>query len=471
MQLVRHLVDTNGAAERPAGRRRRRRQANYPGAIVQVTEYGGIVVFGQAQQQQPGNAAASDPGASANYSATALAADDAGLNATTGRSATPIMSVASTDAGGGNASQRVSINYKREHNERYDSERRELRADDVRETAFRAALRLPDGGDAEEATSFRRMCWMGVPPRCRPDSWRLLAGYMPSVATRRKKELSRKRDEYCDYVARYYNPHVQGSTRIPEQEIAMRHQIQIDVPRTLGDYPLFKTKTLKATMERVLFVWAIRHPVSGYVQGINDLTTPFFAVFLSEHVDVDRILAAPPHECEEEFVGLSADDLLAVEADVYWCLTALLRHVQDNFTYGQIGIQEMVMRMKEIVTKVDAEFVAYLDDLGIEFLQFAFRWMNCLLVRELPLQLAIRLWDTYLAEGANYPELHVYVCAAFLLHWRPQLLEMDFADAMIFLQSVNKRHIFVRDLEAWISHAYLLRYTSVHPPSTPADHP
>ncbi len=27
-----------------------------------------------------------------------------------------------------------------------------------------------------------------------------------------------------------------------------------------------------------------RHPASGYVQGINDLVTPFLAVFLSEHV-------------------------------------------------------------------------------------------------------------------------------------------------------------------------------------------
>ncbi len=26
-----------------------------------------------------------------------------------------------------------------------------------------------------------------------------------------------------------------------------------------------------------------RHPASGYVQGINDLVTPFLAVFLGEH--------------------------------------------------------------------------------------------------------------------------------------------------------------------------------------------
>lgn len=34
--------------------------------------------------------------------------------------------------------------------------------------------------------------------------------------------------------------------------------------------------------ERILYIWAMRHPASGYVQGINDLVTPFFVVFLQE---------------------------------------------------------------------------------------------------------------------------------------------------------------------------------------------
>lgn len=32
---------------------------------------------------------------------------------------------------------------------------------------------------------------------------------------------------------------------------------------------------------------AIRHPASGYVQGINDLATPFIVVFLSEYLEND----------------------------------------------------------------------------------------------------------------------------------------------------------------------------------------
>ncbi len=34
-----------------------------------------------------------------------------------------------------------------------------------------------------------------------------------------------------------------------------------------------------------------RHPASGYVQGINDLVTPFLAVFLGEHFARDASMA------------------------------------------------------------------------------------------------------------------------------------------------------------------------------------
>ena len=34
----------------------------------------------------------------------------------------------------------------------------------------------------------------------------------------------------------------------------------------------------------------------------------------------------------------------------------------------------------------------------VEYLQFAFRWMNNLLMRELPLKGTIRLWDTYMVS-------------------------------------------------------------------------
>ena len=44
----------------------------------------------------------------------------------------------------------------------------------------------------------------------------------------------------------------------------------------------------------------------------------------------------------------------------------------------------------------------HMKDQHIEFLQFAFRWMNNLLMRELPVRCTIRLWDTYLVGLAFF---------------------------------------------------------------------
>ena len=49
--------------------------------------------------------------------------------------------------------------------------------------------------------------------------------------------------------------------------------------RTLADH-CTHSASLQA-LQRVLYMWAIRHPASGYVQGINDLVTPIIVVFLT----------------------------------------------------------------------------------------------------------------------------------------------------------------------------------------------
>lgn len=43
----------------------------------------------------------------------------------------------------------------------------------------------------------------------------------------------------------------------------------------------------------------------------------------------------------------------------------------------------------------------------VEYLQFAFRWMNNLLMRELPLRCTIRLWDTYQVNESHQARRHV----------------------------------------------------------------
>ena len=57
-----------------------------------------------------------------------------------------------------------------------------------------------------------------------------------------------------------------------------RRQIQVDLPRTNPDMPFFQQKEIQKSMERILYIWSIRHPASSYVQGMNDLLTPLLLV-------------------------------------------------------------------------------------------------------------------------------------------------------------------------------------------------
>jgi len=50
--------------------------------------------------------------------------------------------------------------------------------------------------------------------------------------------------------------------------------------------PLFQQTTVQEMFERILFIWAIRHPASGYVQGMNDLVTPIYVIFLQEYLPI-----------------------------------------------------------------------------------------------------------------------------------------------------------------------------------------
>jgi hypothetical protein len=152
----------------------------------------------------------------------------------------------------------------------------------------------------------------------------------------------------------------------------------------------------------------------------------------------------------------------------------MLNVVQDHYTFAQPGIQRMVFRLKEIVQRIDRPLHAHLASQGIQYIQFAFRWMNCLLMRELGLPMITRMWDTYLAEGAadidaplttptgapgistdSFAVLHVYVCAALLLKWSEKLQKMQFQELVMFLQHLPTSEWQVTELEELLSQAYL----------------
>ncbi|KAM9886631.1 hypothetical protein OXX69_013678, partial [Metschnikowia pulcherrima] len=68
------------------------------------------------------------------------------------------------------------------------------------------------------------------------------------------------------------------------KEKQLFHQINIDVKRTNQTLRLYSYAATQKSLKKILFLWAIRHPASGYVQGINDICTPFYQIFLQNYL-------------------------------------------------------------------------------------------------------------------------------------------------------------------------------------------
>lgn len=291
-----------------------------------------------------------------------------------------------------------------------------------------------------------QLSWSGIPAKVRPITWRLLSGYVPVNLERRQGVLERKRQDYWILVEQYYY------AERDEAHQDTYHQIHIDVPRMNPSVKLFQQSTVQKMFERILYIWAIRRPASGYVQGINDLVTPFFVVFLQECIPDDQQF--------ETFVvdTLTEEQRNIIEADSYWCLSKFLDGIQDNYVFAQLGIQRKVNQLKELIHRVDKTLHKHLIQHNVDYLQFSFRWLNNLLTRELPLRCTIRLWDTYLAESDSCALFQLYVSAAFLLNWRNELLlEKDFQGLMMLLQNLPTQDWGGSHIRLLVAEAYRLK--------------
>lgn len=296
-----------------------------------------------------------------------------------------------------------------------------------------------------DLNELRKICWSGIPQRHRAQSWKLLCGYLPAKVDRREEILNRKRDEYWSYVDQYF------PTRTEIEHLETFRQIQRDIPRMVPVLSIFDQIPVQQIFERILFIWAIRHPACGYVQGMNDLATPFFLVFLLDLIDRDVDLS------NFELDSLSELNRRLIEADSFWATCYLLESIQNNYIFAQPGIQCNLRTLEDLMKRVDDSLFRHLKRHNIEFFQFAFRWMHNLLMREFPIRCTIRLWDTYLSEQNGFSQFHLYICAALLIRFSKDLLKQnDFQSLLLFLQNLPTQSWTSNDISILTAEAFKL---------------
>jgi len=142
-----------------------------------------------------------------------------------------------------------------------------------------------------------------------------------------------------------------------DAEAAQLRQVLVDVPRTGPSVPLFRSAIVQRSLEQVLFTYGMRHPATGYVQGMNDVAMPFFAVFFGAAL---RDAGKPDaFHCADDDPDkhISKARALEAEADCYWCLCGMLEGFVDLFTEGQPGLQKMVAQLRELGRRIDGPLV------------------------------------------------------------------------------------------------------------------
>lgn len=204
-------------------------------------------------------------------------------------------------------------------------------------------------------------------------------------------------------------------------------QIQKDVDRIPLEHIRTNNQSLAFIYKNVLKVIAIKNPSIGYVQGMADLLIPFIDIYRNEFF---------------------------AESTIYFCFSKILSSFDDFFTDGQIGISESIQKIEKVLTVVDPELYHFFKTQGIKIHMFAFRWLNCLFVREFKLKYYRLVLDSMLST-TNYRLFLIYFSISILQKIRVDLLKRNFDEALLYLQQINQIDWKYNDLKMMFANAYV----------------
>jgi len=232
-----------------------------------------------------------------------------------------------------------------------------------------------------------------------------------------------KREDYVNLVLKYYTGGEESKADLDLQDLIKRDTDRTHPKEFFG---LFGNTFIQDSLKRLCFLWSKENPNIGYFQGLPDLLSPFFCVFLSSKFGplCDRddeynnnVNINTPTECIKF--------LPAIEADTYWCLTKLMFGLQAHIPFTQaLHAEHMVGQLRDIMKRIRPELVHHIEvEHGLDFVIFAFRWHHCFMSRELSFKNALVLWDFYLVEGIEgFSRLQLFVAAQFLLELEPIIM-------------------------------------------------
>jgi TBC1 domain family member 2 len=215
----------------------------------------------------------------------------------------------------------------------------EAAAQNTRMLKFKSLLQMP----VVPIASLKKLAWNGIPDDLRPMVWQILLGYLPGEASARASTLATKRAEYQRGIKAAFQS--EGGL-----DQAVWHQIRIDVPRTNPHLALYQFEATQKVHEFSKLadrrLWKGSYMFGQYsilkvdtykVSMISSLRSFKSSCLLISVISSPARLTVDTDPETFDPGTLPAEAYESVEADSFWCLSALLDGIQVFFVSCQIN--------------------------------------------------------------------------------------------------------------------------------------
>ena len=147
--------------------------------------------------------------------------------------------------------------------------------------------------------------------------------------------------------------------------------VEKDLDRTFVNHPAFHLSPMLQRLRRVLVAFASHCPHIGYCQSLN-----FLAGFLL---------------------------LQFREDDAFWLLVTVCNAVlpPDYFTHSMLGLHTDLAVLSCVLATHLPRLSAHLQALQVDIRPIAFPWLLSVFVKTLPIESALRVWDSFVLEGSK----------------------------------------------------------------------
>ena len=189
---------------------------------------------------------------------------------------------------------------------------------------------------------------------------------------------------------------------------------------------------------------------------MNDLLAPIFIVFVCEIFNMTYFKLVNNMNYFNK-ICINDEFLFNAEADAFFCFSLFLSLMKENYLKGFEGVKENLKTVYNLLKIADKDLAVHFEKNNIEIFHFGFRWIFCLLLREFPIHLSLKLMDYYLVEDIYPVDLCIFLILALLLRFSFDLKKMKRDEIFNFLQNIPTSQWGYKDIELLVSEAFTLR--------------